>query len=56
MYLFSAVHYWVSFTWFWSGLESGDMPHNKRMQRTAKPLRVLSAADARRYASEEIKV
>jgi len=27
------------------------MPHNKRMQRTAKPLRALSAADAKRYAA-----
>jgi len=25
---------------------------NKRMQRTAKPLRALSAADARRYATQ----
>ena len=27
---------------------------NKRMQRTAKPLRALSAADARRYVARKI--
>jgi hypothetical protein len=30
---------------------ASNPPHNKRMQRTAKPIRALSAADSRRYAA-----